>query len=237
MELIKTAKEVLGINNSLFQEIKRNLDRMHAKPAIIKTNSGKLSIPKILEIYVFVMIAQIFSEEGWEARIAPNNEANSITFRGAPGGRGNNNFNYILLTKGNPAKEIELHVGLEVRGDSFVLHEIDVLLCEVFPNTTDIEMNQLLLASEIKRYNKTKLDKSIARKFVGVLADGMLPLDNNNHGNDKVAFMLSNVQDRDKDIGRYLKFFNVNFFTNIEKGDSVKTRCFKNSVRKLARSI
>lgn len=131
------------------------------KPTLVKTNSGKLSLPKVLETYVHVLMASCFQEEGLNIRIDPRQsdmedfDDSIFRYHGAPGKRNlSGEFHHFDLSLQNNNRALELHLGVEVMGNSSIFHEIDVLICNRIFLTGNIYFSDMILASEVKRYNE-----------------------------------------------------------------------------------
>src|SRR5699024_3469108 len=134
---------------------------------------------KLFEIYIYILIAEYINMTLWSIKyvVCKNNE---FYFRGRPTKLWHNDkYGYLELNDPN-GNEYELHLGVEVLGNSGVDQEVDIGL---YPkeeaqyarskklDECNVKGKNALLAIECKDYDSTHIDKKLARTYVGQAID------------------------------------------------------------------
>jgi hypothetical protein len=133
---------------------------------------------KAYEAYVFSLCARAVAEMGGKP-VARTNQGTpgSFVFRGGPGQIHSQRANYGYLRFTMVGDDYELHAGVEFRGTSEMMHELDVCIMRAVEadrcrglTPDDPNPRSLLGAWECKFYGKT-VGKDAGREFVGLLSD------------------------------------------------------------------
>lgn len=132
---------------------------------------------KLYEAYVFGLCLQALKELGADLRMnTANGSRGGFIFRGGPGQIYSQTNGYAHVEVALNGEEFELHAGIEYRGSSGMLHEIDVSILSSREAERCREANvnprpsSLVGAWECKFYGGN-LQKEVGRTFVGLLAD------------------------------------------------------------------
>lgn len=132
---------------------------------------------KAYEAYVFGLCLRAVRELGVQAVLRGiSGVPTPFVFRGGPGTIHSRRRNYGYASFTLNRQEFEIHAGVEFSGTSGMTHELDVSImradaaqnCRSRPD--DPPASSLFSAWECKFYDK-KLDKSLAREFVGLVDD------------------------------------------------------------------
>lgn len=160
--------------NVLLQEIQNLL----AGPGISYTSTSQPW--DVYEGYLFALAVATASSLGASVHYEDvhGNTVNDLVFRTSPGRLYSTTHPYTHAVVGfDRAPALEVHLGVQVQGNSGVLHECDVLIlpADEAALSRQIRMaprgNKCLLAIECKYYVASQLDISHARNFEGLHSD------------------------------------------------------------------
>jgi hypothetical protein len=118
----------------------------------------------LYEFYVFLEVCASARRAGFNVRLIAS--GSDYRVRASPGSYGGH-FGYALLD--SPPKQFELHNGIELRGNSLMEHEADILLIDAAPAKGKQLTPRLVI--ECKLYESAARLKGEVRKAVGAVLD------------------------------------------------------------------
>lgn len=186
---------------------------------------------KLFEIYIYILVAEYINITPWFIKniVCKNN---TFYFRGSPTKLWRDDkYGYVEL-KDSDGNEYELHLGVEVLGNSGVDQEVDIGL---YPkedaeyarvkklDECNVKGKNALLAIECKNYDKTQLDKKLARTYVGQTIDITKDFYYGKIKGHKSRILISRkVDDNKKSVGKMLDYYNFVLIDDFNKSSTHK---------------